>query len=114
MNLNLFENRKNYNFIGKFLEDIKNSLSHDMNNELEQYNRYEKKKIYLDNKSRRGNDLAWVMDKSSVCISEDGDGGPISIDEIDLPQNVKVGDVYEKIGEKYIYNKELTTELNKI
>lgn len=83
-------------------------------NELDEYNRYEKKKIFLDNKSRNSNKLAWVMDNNSVCISEDGDGGPISMNEIDLPKNVKVGEVYEKIDEKYIYNPEITIELNKI
>lgn len=124
MDLNLFENKKIGNdFIDKFIEELKNALNNTISekknrnktsNELEQYNIYEKKKIFLDNKSRNSNDLAWVMDNNSVCISEDGDGGPISISEIDLPENIKVGDVYEKVDEKYVYNPDITIELNKI
>lgn len=54
------------------------------------------------------------MDNNSVCISEHGDGGPSFISETDLPQNAKVGDVYEKIDNKYVYNPDITMELNKI
>lgn len=57
---------------------------------MEEYDLYEKRKILLDNYSRKGNELAWVMDKDSVCISKHGDGGPFSISEIDLPNNVKI------------------------
>lgn len=122
MDLNLFEGRENKNnFINKFIEELKNELNNitketrnrdEKNNELDEYNIYEKKKIFLDNKSRKGNELAWVMDNDSVCISKDGDGGPISISEIDLPNDVKVGDVYEKIDGKYVYNPDITVELN--
>ena len=56
---------------------------------LNDYNLYEKRKIFLDNKSRHGNTLAWITDENSVYISEHGDGGPYFIYEIDLPQNVK-------------------------
>ena len=124
MDLNLFDNKRNENsFIDKFMEELKNALNNtisekqnrkEMNNELNQYNIYEKKKIFLDNKTRNSNDLAWVMDNNSVCISEHGDGGPFSISEIDLPQNAKVGEVYEKIDNKYVYNPDITMELNKI
>ena len=124
MDLNLFGNRESKNnFINKFIEELKNELNNitketrnrdEKNNELDEYNIYEKKKIFLDNKSRKSNELAWIMDDNSVCISEDGDGGPISISEIDLPNDVKVGEVYEKIDEKYIYNPDITMELNKI
>lgn len=122
MDLNLFDNKRNENsFIDKFMEELKSALNNtinkkgkDTNNELEQYNIYEKKKIFLDNKTRNSNDLAWVMDDNSVCLSEHGDGGPVFISEIDLPQNAKVGDVYEKIDNKYIYNPDITMELNKI
>lgn len=72
------------------------------------------KNIFLDNKSRKGNDLAWVMDEHSVCISENGDGGPFSISEIDLPSNAKIGEVYEKVDGKYIYNDDITIELKEI
>ena len=58
--------------------------------------------------------MAWIMDDNSVCISEDGDGGPISINEIDLPSNAKIGEVYQKIEGNYIYNADITIELNKI
>ena len=75
---------------------------------------YEKKKIFLDNKSRKGNELVWIMDKESVCISENGDGGPINISEINLPNDAKVGEVYEKIDGEYVYNPNITEELNKI
>ena len=84
------------------------------NNVLEEYNLYEKRKIFLDNKTKWGNNLAWVMDDNSVCISEHGDGGPFSIKEIDLPKNAKVGEVYEEVNGKYIYNPEITLEISKI
>lgn len=124
MNLGLFENRKiNNDFTSKFIEELKNALNNMMNegrnmneknNELEEYNLYEKKKIFLDNKSRKGNVLAWIMDENSVCISEDGDGGPLSINEIDLPNNAKIGEVYEKVDGKYVYNNDITLELKEI
>ena len=124
MDLNLFENKKIENdFIAKFIEELKSAIHNTKNenknrneksNELDEYNIYEKKKIFLDNKSRKSNELAWIMDDNSVCISEDGDGGPISISEIELPNDVKVGEVYEKVDEEYIYNSYITTELNKI
>ena len=85
------------------------------NNELEEeFEVYEKKKLFLDNKSRKGNPLAWVMDENSVCISEEGDGGPILINDIKLPNDVEIGRVYEKVGEEYLYNQELTSLLGKI
>ena len=124
MDLNLFENKYiKSNFVSKFIEELKNAqknvIAEDKNmnakdNVLEEYNLYERKKIFLDNKSWKGNDLAWVMDEKSVCLSEHGDGGPYAITEIDLPQNAKVGEVYEKINGKYIYNPEITTEVNNI
>ena len=124
MNLGLFENRKiNNDFTSKFIEELKNALNNMMNegrnmneknNELEEYNLYEKKKIFLDNKSKRGNVLAWIMDENSVCISEDGDGGPLSINEIDLPNNAKIVEVYEKVNGKYVYNNDITLELKEI
>ena len=123
MDLNLFENKKLENdFIAKFIEELKSAINNTKNenknrneksNELDEYNIYEKKKIFLDNKSRKSNELAWIMDDNSVCISEDGDGGPISISEIELPNDVKVGEVYEKVDEEYNYNSYITTELNK-
>ena len=100
MDLNLFEDRKNNsNFVEKFIIELKNSLEKMLkrdenmkneNNDLEEYNLFEKRKIFLDNKSRKGNDLAWITDENSVCISENGDGGVCSISEINLPQNVSV------------------------
>jgi hypothetical protein len=124
LDLNLFDNRKiNNDFTNKFIEELKNALKNMMNegrnmnetnNELDEYNLYEKKKIFLDNKSRSGNKLAWVMDDNSVCISEHGDGGPYFISETDLPQNVKVGEVYENIDGKYVYNSTITEEINEI
>lgn len=125
MDLNLFDriNNNNNEFINKFIEELKNAQKNmkdeDRNiNEkdkvLEEYNLYEKRKIFLDNKSWKGNDLAWVMDDKSVCLSEHGDGGPYAITEIDLPQNAKVGEVYEKIDGKYVYNQEITVEVNNI
>ena len=81
---------------------------------MDEYNVYEKKKIFLDNKSRKGNELVWIMDDNSVCISEDGDGGPISISEIDLPNDANVGEVYEKIDGEYIYNPNVTNKLKEI
>lgn len=124
MNLNLFENRKiEDNFINKFIDELKKELENTINkrqnkNEenkvMEEYNRYERRKIFLDNKSKNGNDLAWVIDEKSVCISKDGDGGPSFINEYDIPQNAKIGEVYEKIDGKYIFNADITDELKKI
>lgn len=143
LDLNLFNNRnigndltnKNNDLINTFIEELKNALKNIMNegrnmnrkkntsegynlneenNVLEEYNLYEKKKIFLDNKSWKGNDLAWIMDDKSVCLSEHGDGGPYSITDIDLPQGAKVGEVYEKIDGQYVYNSEITEEINKI
>ena len=54
------------------------------------------------------------MDENSVCISEHGDGGPYSISEVDLPKNIKAGEVYEKINGQYVYNADVTKELNNI
>ena len=131
MDLNLFENRGkgNNSFIDKFLEELKNKLNNFENkkqnndiqnsniqekNVLDEYNLFEKRKLFLDNKSWKGNDFAWITDEKSVCISEHGGGGPYAISETELPQNVKVGEVYEKINGKYVYNDEVTKELNSI
>lgn len=125
MNLNLFENREkdNSSFINKFLEELKSALKKFENtnqnniqesNTLDEYNLYEKKKVFLDNISRKGNELAWVMDENSVCISVNGDGGPYLLTETDLQQDVKIGGVYEKINSEYVYNDEITKELNNI
>ncbi len=125
MNLNLFENREkdNSSFINKFLEELKSALKKFENtnqnniqesNTLDEYNLYEKKKVFLDNISRKGNELAWVMDENSVCISVNGDGGPYLLTETDLQQDVKIGGVYEKINIEYVYNDEITKELNNI
>ena len=124
MDLNLFENRKTEdNFISKFIEELKDALENALckkqnckkeSNVMEEYNRYERRKVFLDNKSWKGNDFAWVMDEGSVCISEHGDGGPYAISDIDLPKNAKVGDVYEKIDGEYIYNPDITIQLSKI
>ena len=140
MDLNIFNNReinnnKNNDFISTFIEELQNALkniinesigmnqkenvsneSH-LNNEndvLEGYNLYETKKVFLDNKSWNGNDLAWVIDDKSVCLSEHGDGSPYFISEIDLPKNAKAGEVYEKINGKYIYNPNITAKLKEI
>jgi len=126
LDLNLFNNRKNNNeksLVNIFIKELKNALKKNgdenksmdkENNVLEEYNLYEARKIFLDNKSIKGNILAWVMDDKSVCVSEHGDGGPYFISEIDLPKNAKIGEVYEKIDGKYVYNAEVTEEINKI
>jgi len=140
VDLNLFNNKeignnKNDDFINTFIEELKNALknimnegrnmnqkknisdepnSNEENDVMEEYNLYETRKVFLDNKSWKGNDFAWVMDDKSVCLSEHGDGGPYSITDIDLPKNAKVGEVYEKIDGKYVYNAEITEEINKI
>ena len=124
MDLNLFEKiNTEDNFISEFIEELKNALENTINkkqnrkeenNVIDEYNRYERKKIFLDNKSKKGNDLAWVMAENSVCISENGDGGPFFINEIDLPNNAKVGEVYEKVNGEYVYNSEITIQLKQI
>lgn len=81
---------------------------------MEEYNRYERRKVFLDNKSWKGNDFAWIIDEESVCISKHGDGGPFSINEFDIPNNSKVGDVYEKNDGEYIYNPDITAELKEM
>ena len=124
MDLNLFQNRNTEdNFINKFIEELKNALENkisqrqnrnEKSNVMDEYNTYERKKIFLDNKSRKSNELAWVMDENSVCISEKGDGGPISTDQICLPSNAKIGDVFEKVNGKYVYNSDITIKLKEI
>lgn len=126
MDLNLFDRRNdksNNSFIKEFIEELKNALENTINkrqnkneesNVMEEYNRYERRKVFLDNKSWKGNDFAWVMDEGSVCISEHGDGGPYAISDIDLPKNANVGDVYEKVDGKYIYNSDITSKLKEI
>lgn len=124
MDLNLFEDIKiNNEFVNKFIKELRSALKimqsenkdiKEQNSQLDEYNLYEKKKIFLDNMSRKNNDLAWIMDKDSVCISEAGDGGPISIKELELPLDVEIGKVYEKIDGKYVYNDEITKKLNEI
>lgn len=119
LNLDLFENKKlEDGFINKFIEELKsilnNSTTKDINEEnivLDEYNLYERKKNILDNISRKGNDLAWIMDDNSVCISESGDGGPVSISELDLPDGVHAGEVYEKVDGEYVYNSDITMKL---
>lgn len=124
MRLNLFDDKKiENNFISKFIQELRNSLENTRNimqtkneksNVLDEYNIYEKRKIFLDNKSRKGNKLAWVMDENSVCISEDGDGGPVAIKETKLPKDAKVGEVYEETEMGYVYNEEITLQLKEI
>ena len=120
LDLNIFDNRKKEDsFIGNFINELKNALENRTNknkekNIINEYNIFERKKIFLDNRSRKGNELVWIMDDNSVCISENGDGGAISINEVDLPTNAKIGEVYEKINGKYIYNKNITAELKEI
>ena len=126
MDLNLFDRKNdnsNNNFIKEFIEELKNALENTMNkqqnqneenNIMEEYDRYERRKVFLDNKSWHGNDFAWIMDEGSVCISEHGDGGPYAISDIDLPKNAKIGEVYEKIDGNYIYNSDITAKLKEI
>lgn len=127
MDLNLFDRKNDHSkdFIKEFIEKLKNALKNRMNegrnmnennsdNVLEEYNLYERRKIFLDNKSWKGNDLAWIMNEKSVCIAEHGDGGPCNLSEIDLPENAKVGDVYEKVEGKYVYNADITDKLKEI
>lgn len=54
------------------------------------------------------------MDEGSVCISENGDGGPYVMEESDLPRKAKVGEVYEKVNGEYIYNPDVTNKLREI
>ena len=133
MNLGLFDNRRNNNkneVTNKFIEELKNSLknmeneeiNHENNdfnnisetsNVLDEYDLYEKKKIYLDNQTRNGNNLVWILDENSVCISKHGDGGTISINnlELPLPNDATIGEVYEEIDGQYIYNEEITEQI---
>lgn len=129
MDLNFFRDRnvtnKNFenNSINSFIDELSKALKNMINinenknnqtKEIDEYALYEKKKIFLDNKTRNGNDLAWIMDDNSVCVSENGDGGPVSIDEVDLPVDRKVGEVYEKVDGRYVYNSEITRAIDAI
>ena len=124
MDLNLFKNKKTEdNFINKFIDELKSALDkkisqmqnrNEESNVLDEYNVYERRKIFLDNKSRNCNELAWVMDDKSVCLSEDGDGGPMAISKVNLPNNAKVGEVYEKVDGEYVYNPDMTIKLKEI
>lgn len=114
-----FENNSTNSFIDELSKALKNMININENknnqtNEIDEYSLYEKKKIFLDNKTRKGNDLAWIMDDNSVCMSENGDGGPVSIDEVDLPVYSKVGEVYEKVDGRYVYNSEITRAVDAI
>ena len=124
MDLNIFERNKNNSngFIKEFIRDLKNALKNMMDegkgmNEndkvLEEYNLYERRKNFLDNKSWKGNGYAWAIPKYGKNTAN-SDGGPCSIFEIDLPKNAKVGEVYEKIDGKYIYNFDMTAKLKEI
>ena len=115
------EKVKEENTTGKYIEkedsksqNTENEKMHDENNDLEEYNLFEKRKIFLDNKSRKGNELAWITDENSVYISEDGDGGIYFISETDLPDDVKAGEVYQKIDGKYVIDSSLTEEINSL
>lgn len=122
MDLNSVFDRKNDDFFkNEFIKELKDVLKNiinkrhnEENNVMEEYNRYEKRKVFLDNRSWQGNNLAWIMDEKSVCISENGDGGPYSISDIELPENVKIGEVYEKINGKYVFNPSITAKLKEI
>lgn len=129
MDLNFFRDRnvtnKNFenNSINSFIDELSKALKNMINinenknnqtKEIDEYALYEKKKIFLDNKTRNGNDLAWIMDDNSVCVSENGDGGPVSIDEVDLPVDRKAGEVYEKVDGRYVYNSEITRAVDAI
>lgn len=126
MELNIFDRKNdniNSNFMAEFINELKKTLENTINkkqnkneekNIMEEYNIYERKKVFLDNRSRKGNDLAWVMDEESICISENGDGGPFFIHEYDIPSDAKIGEVYEKINGKYVYNSDLTAKLKEI
>lgn len=114
-----FENNSTNSFIDELSKALKNmiNINENKNNqtkEIDEYALYEKKKIFLDNKTRNGNDLAWIMDDNSVCVSESGDGGPVSINEVNLPVDRKVGEVYEKVDGRYVYNSEITRAVDAI
>lgn len=125
MDLNIFD--KGYDDAGTLMKgyigDLKKLLKENIANrekiEREEaargYDLYETQQIFLDNITRRGNPLAWVMDKDCVCISKDGGGGPYGIEEIeDLPKNLTIGGVYEKIDGKYVHNFEITAKLREV
>lgn len=82
----------------------------------DEYNLYEKKQIFLDNENiKKGNDIFWIRDEDTVCVSKDRDNRTYYLEEIeDLPKSVQVGDVYEKIDGKYVFNKELTERVKNI
>ena len=71
MDLNLFENRKTEdNFINKFIEELKNALENTISqkqnrkeesNVMDEYNRYERRKIFLANKSKNGNGIGMYL-----------------------------------------------------
>ena len=91
-NIDIFKNKKLNESLSEFITELKHELHKNDNREtnvLDEYDLYEKRKIFLDNKSKKGNDLAWVTDENSVCLSENGEGGSYFISETKLPLNVK-------------------------
>lgn len=124
MGLNIFsdtEQKKNADYISsKLLGMLKKNVKKEEKEakeelyDMDEYNRYERKKVFLDNKSRNGNELVWVTDDNSVCVSKNGDGGAFSKEEVNLPSDVKIGGVYEKIGGEFVYNLKLTEALKNV
>lgn len=62
------------------------------NNIIDEYNLYEKRQIFLDNVNiKKGNDIFWIRDKDTVCVSKDRDNRTYYPEEIeDLPKSAKV------------------------
>lgn len=58
----------------------------------DEYNLYEKRQIFLDNENiKKGNDIFWIRDKDTVCVSKDRDNRTYYPKEIeDLPKSAKV------------------------
>lgn len=77
----------------EFINNSKNGLNNnDEKNISDEYDLYEKRQIFLDNVNvKSGNEILWIRDKDTVCVSKDRDNRTYNIKEIEnLPQNSKV------------------------
>ena len=78
MELNLFDNKKDSNgFVNKFIEELKDALENmidegknmkETNNDLNEYNLYEERKILLETKDYLPERLYWIpLEKLKEC-----------------------------------------------
>lgn len=74
------------------MENVYSVKKDDKQNINDEYDLYEKRQIFLDNVNiKSGNDILWIRDKDTVCLSKDRDNMIYYPEEVkDLPQSSKV------------------------